>query len=175
MSLADLLAALAVLGLLLAATLSLLQQGQQAYAVGAAAVESQQGARVAVARLTAELRQAGAGDAAGPAVVMAEPTRVVFRLDANGDGVVAGPSETIEWFLGGEVLRRSAGAGGQPVVNGVTGLAFEYRDAAGRPAATPEAVREVAITLTVRSLRSSATAAGHSVTTIATRVRLRNR
>ena len=78
MTLADLLASTAVLGLTLGATLTTLEQGQQAWAVGAARVEAQQSARAALAWLSAELRTAGQGP--GPRTVpplsAAEPTRV---------------------------------------------------------------------------------------------------
>src|SRR5205809_2006573 len=58
-TLADLLAALAVVGLVLAAVLAILEEGQRAYSHGAARVETQQTARVALARMAREIRQAG--------------------------------------------------------------------------------------------------------------------
>ena len=83
MTLADLLVSTAVLALVVGATLVTLEQGQQAFAVGAARVEAQQSARVALTWLTAELRQAGEGITAPslPAISVAEPTRVVLHVD----------------------------------------------------------------------------------------------
>lgn len=176
MTLTDLLVSLAVLGLLLAAALGLLTQGQQAYAIGAARVESQQSARLALWRLAAEIRTAGSGRSADfPAVSVAEPQRIVLHHDLNGDGVIAGRGETITWRLAGRVLRRDAGGGAQPVINGVRALTLVYLDADDRPTGHPAAVRSVAITLTVAADRAASPAAAGLGATLATQVRLRNR
>lgn len=68
-SLAELLVSLAVLGLILAGIFSLQQQGQNAYLTGAARVEAQQNARLALDLMTRELRAAGdPAGAAGPPI-----------------------------------------------------------------------------------------------------------
>src|SRR6185295_14621363 len=108
-NLTDLLAALAALGLVLAATLTVFAQGQGAYTRGAARVESQQGARVALARMAREIRQAGARGGTLPPIAVAEGQRIVLQRDAD----------TVTWQLVSGVLRRNAGAGAQPIVNGV--------------------------------------------------------
>lgn len=177
MSLADLLVSIAVLGLLLGATFAVLAAGQQAYAIGAARVESQQSARLALARLAGEIRVAGSGaaSAALAAIPLAEPARIVLHVDVNGDGVVAGRRETITWTLAGSVLRRDAGGGAQPIINGVRSLALAYLDAAGRVTDVPEKIRSVSITLTTESDRAPPGAGRAATTTVSTRVRLRNR
>ena len=48
-SLADLLASMALLGLLMAATLTVLVAGQESYSLGVARIDAQQSARIAVA------------------------------------------------------------------------------------------------------------------------------
>jgi hypothetical protein len=173
--LADLLVAVAVLGLLMGANFVLLDQGQRAYQTGAARVESQQTARIALTRLARDIRTAGSGSVtpAFAAISVAEPGRIVLHRDWNGDGVIAaGASETVTWFLDGTILRRNAGGGAQPIVNGARALAFAYFDAGGSPAPTPADVRSVRITLTT----GAAGAAGTDVTTtVSTQVRLRNR
>lgn len=175
MALADLLAALALLGLVLGATLAVLEEGQQAWARGAARLEAQQTARVGLERLTRELRQAGAGLAAEePALSVIEPSRLVLHVDLDGDGRAHGRGETITWWLDSSVLRRNAGAGGQPVVQGIRALRLRYLDAAGAPAATPEAVRAVVVVLTGEP-QSVAGPPAAIVATLATEVRLRNR
>jgi type II secretory pathway component PulJ len=172
-SLTDLLVALAVLGLLLAGTLALLDEGQRTWAQGAARVEAQQSARVALARLARELRQAGYGGTAGAfdAISVAERSRLVMHLDLDGDGRTTGRGETVTWRLAGRVLRRSAGGGAQPVAEGVHDLELTYFDAAGRPTRVPSEVRTVGIRITTGP---ADTAAGAGVT-MSTRVRLRNR
>ncbi len=177
MTLADLLTSVSVLALIAAATLVTLEQGQRAWAVGAARVEAQQSARAALTWLATEIRAAGQGmSATGPAAIsVAEPTRLVLHVDKNLDGVIAVASETIVWRLDKDILRRDSGGGGQPVINGVRALAFAYFDAAGAPTAVPAAVRTVRVTLDTgadhaRSLPSAGLGA-----TLTTEIRLRNR
>jgi type II secretory pathway component PulJ len=171
--LADLLTALAVVGLVLAATLTVFAQGQRAYTRGAAHVESQQNARIALARMAREIRQAGAGGGALLPIAVAEPSRVVVQHDFDGDGVATARGETVTWLLAGGVLRRNAGGGAQPIINGVRALAFTYLDADGRSTTAPAAVRAVVITLTTEPEHPGA--GGATLTKLTTEVRLRNR
>lgn len=169
MNLAELLTVTALVGLTLSGTLAALQQGLQAYTVGAARVEAQQNGRIALERLAREIRGAGAGGAAFDAIAVAERERIVLQLDLDGDGAVTRRGETVTWRLAGAVLRRDAGGGAQPVVNGVRRLMLEYLDARGQPAQAPGEVRTVAITLVTEGEGAT------GLTTFTTRVRLRNR
>jgi len=171
--LVDLLAALALLGLVLSATLTILAQGQSAYTRGTARVESQQTARMALARMARELRQAGAGGGVLPPIAVAETSRVVIQHDLDGDGVASARGETVTWQLSAGVLRRNAGGGAQPIVNGVRALAFSYLDAESRPTTIPAAVRTVIIALTTEPEHPGA--GGATLTKLTTEVRLRNR
>lgn len=172
--LADLLVAVAVLGLVLSANFVLLHQGQRAYQTGAARVESQQTARIALTRIARDLRTAGSAPLAPtfPAISVAEPARLVLHRDWNGDGVIAGPRETVTWTLDGTILRRDAGGGAQPIVNGARALSFRYFDGDGEPTTTPSDVRSVDVTLTTEPFGTHASSVS---TTVTTRVRLRNR
>jgi hypothetical protein len=152
-SLVDLLVALAVGGGLMASTLTLSHLGLRAWVWGAARVEAQQSARYAVERLAGELREAGydptvAGIAPG---VLAEPTRVVFQRDFNGNGVVDPTRERVTYLLrpGESILRRDAGGGAQPVVEQVRGFRLVYLDRAGAETTDPAAVTAVRIRLEV--------------------------
>jgi type II secretory pathway component PulJ len=172
MSLAELLVSLALTGLLFSATLTLLAQTQQAWATGLARAETQQAARVALTRLVADIRAAGFGGAGFAAVAVAEPERVVLQQDIDGDGVIAAGGERVTWRLAGSILRRDAGGGAQPIVNGVRALRLEYLDAAGAPTAIADDVRSVAITLVLEPERPLKGVAPLGVSTL---VRLRNR
>jgi hypothetical protein len=174
MHLADLLVAAAVFGVVSAAVLTVLQEGLQGYTIGASRAESQQSGRVALERLAGEIRAAGLGrhPATFAAVSLAEPTRVVLHSDLDGDGVVTGAGETITWHLAGKTLRRDAGGGAQPIIDGVRSFALEYLDALDRPVTTPHEVRSVVITLVTESVFDVPRA---PVTVFSTRVRLRNR
>ncbi len=169
MTLADLLVAAAVLGLVLSTTLVALDQGQRVYRGGTARVEAQQSARIALERMAREIRQAGTG-LAPVAVSVAEPERIVLHFDLDGDGAASDRREMITWRLAGRVLRRDAGGGAQPIVENVLALALAYFDVAGTPTTVPDDVRTVAITLTTES-----SLPGAGTTTMSTMVRLRNR
>lgn len=171
-NLAELLVVLVVLGLTLSGMLTVLQHGQQAYAIGMARVESQQSGRIALERLTREIRSAGAGGTAFDAIRVAERQRLALRVDLDADGTTAARGETITWSLEGTVLRRDAGGGAQPIVDGVQQLELGYLDAGGRLTTVPGEVRTVVITLTTGPEHD---VAGPGLTTLRTQVRLRNR
>lgn len=152
-SLVDLLVALAIGGGLMASTVTLLHLGLRAWLWGAARVEAQQSARYALERMTGELREAGydptvAGIAA---VVVAEPARVVFQRDFNGNGVVDATRERVTYVLraGESTLRRDAGGGAQPVIERVRAFRLTYLDRAGAETTDPEAVIAVRVRLEV--------------------------
>jgi hypothetical protein len=172
--LADLLVSVAVLGLVMSANLLVLDQGRRALAIGAARVESQQTARIALHRLARELRTAGSSPRtpAFSAITVAEPERLTLHRDLDGDGEIAVLRETVTWKLDGTILRREAGGGAQPIVNGVRALEFRYVDDSGTPTIVPADVRGVTITLATVSASTPGAAAP---TTVSTHVRLRNR
>lgn len=152
-SLVDMLVALAVGGGMLAATVTLLHLGLRAWVWGAARVEAQQSARYALERMASELREAGydptvAGIAA---VVAAEPTRVAIQRDANGNGVIDPTRERVTYVLraGESILRRDAGGGAQPVINGVRAFRLGYLDRDGVETTDPAAVVAVRVQLEV--------------------------
>jgi len=177
MTLADLLVSTAVLGITLGVTLVTLEQGQQAWAVGTGRVEAQQSGRAALAWLAAEVRTAGQGTGprAAAALSVAEPARVALHVDRNRDAAIAGATEVVTWRLAGDVLRRDAGGGAQPVINGVRALRLAYFDAAGAPTADPTAVRRLTITLVTRPDHATSRAARDLAATFTTDVHLRNR
>ena len=152
-SLVDLLVALAVGGGLMASTLTLLHLGLRAWVWGAARVDAQQSSRYAVERMASELREAGYDPTvAGIApVVLAEPARVVFQRDFNGNGVVDPTRERVTYLLrpGETILRRDAGGGAQPVVEQVRAFRLTYLDRAGAETTDAAAVTAVRIRLEV--------------------------
>ena len=150
-SLAELLASTALMSVLMAATLTVLVAGQESYGLGAARIDAQQSARIALERMTRELREAGY-DPTGlglPALVVAGPTRVAFQRDLNGNGVLDPTRERVTYLLRGRVLRREAGAGAQPIIEGVRSLALTYFDRAGAETTEPARVTSIRIRLDV--------------------------
>ena len=169
-SLVELLVSTAILGLVMAATLSFLRSGVGAYNWGVARVQAQQSARVALERMEKELREAGydpRGAGIAP-IVAAQPALVTFQRDLDGNGVVNATRERVTFVLrpGESVLRRDAGGGAQPLIEGVRRFALAYFDDAGAPTTDPARVASVGIQLEV-GLK------GPSVT-MGTQVSLRN-
>src|SRR3989475_9402824 len=173
--LADLLVAMALVGVVSAAVFTMLEQGLPVYTLGASRAESQQSGRIALERLAGEIRTAGLGPRPSTfaAISVAEPTHIVLHHDLDGDGVIAGNGETITWRLTGTTLRRDAGGGAQPIIDGVRGFELGYLDAAGEPTQVPDKIRTVVITVVTEAVWDVVERT--SVTAFSTRVRLRNR
>jgi type IV pilus assembly protein PilW len=150
-SLAEMLVAMALMALLMAATLSMLQSGLVASGWGTRRVEAQQAVRVALERMARELREAGYDPASAgiAALVVAEPARVVLQRDLDGDGVIDTTRERVTYLLrpGETTLRRDAGAGAQPIAEGVRRLALTYFDRDGAVTTDPARVAFVRIEL----------------------------
>lgn len=171
-TLVELLVAMGLGGLVMAGTLGLLLAGQGAYAAGAARAEATQGARVGLERMATELRQAGydpQGAGFDP-ITLAEPERVTFLRDLNENGVIDPTRERVTYLLRGTVLRREAGGGAQPLVDGVRRLVLSYYDRADRPTTEPAQIASVGIVLEVARSAPMPVA----TTLMGTRVRFRN-
>jgi type II secretory pathway component PulJ len=170
-SLAELLVSLAILGLVLACVFGALDGALRAYGWGARRVEAQQSARLALERMAAELREAGY-DPTGvgvDAIVVAAPTLVTFQRDLDGNGVIDSARERVTFLLrpGESTLRRDAGGGAQPIIDGVRRFRLTYFDGAGQPVSAPAEIASVRIDLAV--------GAGGPVALLQTDVSLRNR
>ncbi len=177
-TLVELLVALMVAGLVLAATFGSLHQGQQGYLLGVAQLEAQQNARVALERMAQEIRTAGFDPTGAdfPAIVNPAPTSFTIQKDLNGDGVIDAAGETVTYLLRGTTLRRNAGGGAQPVIEGVHALAFTFLDADGAATTVPERIRTVLIDLATRpGAAPGAAVLGNFAVRMRTQVRLRNR
>jgi type II secretory pathway component PulJ len=152
-SLAELLISLAVLGLVLACVFGALHGALKAYSWGAGRVEAQQSARVALQRMAAELREAGYDPkrAGIQPILVAAPALVTFQRDLDGDGMVDPTRERVRFLLraGETTLRRDAGSGAQPIIDGVRGFRLRYFDRAGLPVSDPSRVASVRIDLEV--------------------------
>lgn len=160
-SLVEVLVAMAVMALLMAATLSLLQSGLAAWGWGSGRVEAQQAIRVALERMGRELREAGYDPASAgiEAVVVAEPARVVLQSDFNGNGLIDPTRERVTYVLrpGETTLRRDAGGGAQPIAEGVRRFDLLYFDKAGARTADPAQVASVRIEIEAGRTRAEAT------------------
>lgn len=167
-SLAELLVASAVLGMLMLGVLTVQRQGLTAYQVGAARVEVQQNARAMLETMFNELRSAlavtavGAGCGTGP-------------VPTGGGGTTISITEqggtAIQYQLAGTSLQRN----GVVLVGGVQTLRIWCYDAAGALTATAANVRSVHVqVITQTESGATATSARNQHAVMETRVRLRN-
>jgi prepilin-type N-terminal cleavage/methylation domain-containing protein len=169
-ALAELLIAAALIGLVMAGTFMVLQQGQNAYLYGAGRAEVQQTARGALDRLVRELRT-------GSAVTAVSATSITFQYVDDTQTTV-----TVQYSLNGTDLQRNqtAPVPGTPqpeiVIGGVNTLAITAYTAGNVATTTAANVRSVNIRLTTQS--QEATLASYSPANrravVEDRVRLRN-
>ena len=202
-TLTELLVACAMIGVVMAGLLSILQSGQQSYLTGSNQVEAQQSLRLAMLRVTGELRDAGycptctGGAPPFTALSSISATGFTIQNDWNGDGISSTGTvnqvvtamdgatstvtrgERIVYALeGNNLTRREMGvdAAGVPVVMNLAFLTFTYRDADGNVTATAGDVRTVMVSAIGQPEVQAASFAGGRVQVAMTdSVRLRNR
>ena len=169
-SLAELLVACAMVGVVLAGVFVALQQGENAFLFGTGKVEVQQNARVALDRMARELRL-------GSNITAANATSITFQfIDETGATV------TVAYSLTGTNLQRNqtnpvpAAAQPETLIGGVGTLALVYYDNTNAVTATVANIRVVDIRLITQP---QATGLGsynlaNQRATFEDRVRLRN-
>jgi prepilin-type N-terminal cleavage/methylation domain-containing protein len=176
-TLAELLVALAVLGILMAGVVTLQRQGQLAYLWGAARVEAQQGARAGLDRMLEELRLAGTITAAPNCDNATTGARdITFQfVDETGTNV------TVRYNLNGSDLQRNqtvpVPTAPQPevVMDGVQDLKIWCLAASGQRTAFLADVRSVVVSVTVASNEIvSASSPFRQYSVLESRVRMRN-
>ena len=164
-TLAELLAAFAVLGLVLAAVTTIYQSTLQAYVTGSNRTEAQQNARVALERMAREIRQTPSALTAATATSLTfvdQDTGIPVSYALTGDGMNA-------------TLTRTTNGVNEVVIGRVQALTFAYRDVNGNPVAVPADVFRVDIT--IRTTSEDTIVAGgvaDTRTELTTSVRLRN-
>jgi prepilin-type N-terminal cleavage/methylation domain-containing protein len=167
-TLAELLVACAVLGMIMGGILMVQRQGLGAYQVGAARVEVQQNARASLETMFNDLRSAlavtavPAGCGTGPVPTGGGGTSISLT-DQGGTA--------IQYQLVGSTLQRN----GVALVGGVESLRIWCYDAAEALTATAGNVRSVHVQVSTRSESAvTATSARNQHALMETRVRLRN-
>ncbi|HKB25461.1 MAG TPA: prepilin-type N-terminal cleavage/methylation domain-containing protein [Methylomirabilota bacterium] len=177
-TLAELLTAMAVLGLLLAGLLLTLQEGQTAYQYSAGRAEVQQNARVALDRMLRELRTA-------TTIITSTSTDVKFTY-CDGTNPATTPCDstmliTVEYSLSGAsapylLQRNQTGAANQPdtLIGGVSALTITYYDINNVVTTTAANVRSIDIQLTTRPEDTTIAAPNIRTAVVEGQVRVRN-
>ncbi len=179
-TLIEILMALAIGSMIVAAAYTVYIAQLRGQAVQAASLELQQGLRTAIQTMANEIRMAGVDPTgkAGAEILVAERSRLRFTMDIDDpygtgryDGEISGPNEDVLYAvsartgsLGRQTFRpdddgeRTRTGGLQPVLNDVDVLDFVYLDALGnilsetdlKDASGRERIRQVQVTIIAR-------------------------
>lgn len=129
-SLVELLVAMAIAGVVMAAVFKIYTTQQDSYLVQEQVAEMQQNLRTAKYILTREIRMAGYDPTAAGAAfgfVSAYGDSINFTMDIIGeDGAVTFPGDDITYFVSDSKLERNEGAGNQEVVENIEAVGFAY-------------------------------------------------
>jgi prepilin-type N-terminal cleavage/methylation domain-containing protein len=168
-SLAELLVVCAIAGIFLSGVIALQLQGQRAYSIGAARVDAQQNARLALERFLEELRIA---TAVTSATNCSNSSTGASTLSFSWTNPISFATETLTWALSGTNLQRTDTSGTVTIIGGVTGLnIWCYQSDGVTLTSTAANVYSVIVKLTAQD---ETVASSHQTTVVQSRVRLRN-
>ena len=138
-SLVELIVVIVVLGIIAATGAQLMGSGFSAYFTGKNITEMDWQARVALERMTRELRSVRA-----PADLTVTPATEITLVDAGGNSIryCMGTIGTCPGAAG-DLIRNT-----QPLASGVSNLAFSYLDRAGAVTTTPALVFYIVVNFT---------------------------
>jgi prepilin-type N-terminal cleavage/methylation domain-containing protein len=168
-SLSELLVALVLIAMIMTGLWTIQQQGQQAYLFGQSRVEAQQNARVALDRLTTELRSA---TSITTATSCDTGSNDITFVDQNGT--------SLRYDLSGTNLRRYVSTAtpdaDSVVIGSVVSLTLTCYASDGTTAtATAASIRSIKISITSKTDEANASyTGGNQYAVMETRVRLRN-
>jgi Tfp pilus assembly protein PilW len=192
-TLAELLVACAVIALVMAGLLVMLQTGLESYLIGANRVEATQSVRLAIEQMSREIRVTGfcptcLGTAPFTAITAQTATGFTIQNDWDGDGAINAVGtvtdangtvrgeQIIYAFAGGSLTRQEIGGASETLATGINSLSFTYQDSAGATTAIAANIRAVVVTLTTQPQNQpAATQQGRVLVTMTDSVRLRNR
>lgn len=171
-TLAEMLVAIAVIGLVMGALFVTLFQGQSAYLFGSARAEVQQNARLSLAKMVEEMRTGSTVTA-----LVAAPSSITFTFLDD-----AGTLTTVQYSLNGTNIQRNqtvpAPAAAQPetLVGGVTSLTFTCFDQNNNPTTVPANIFAVQVRVTAQPERPIASySPANQQVVFEDRVKLRNK
>jgi prepilin-type N-terminal cleavage/methylation domain-containing protein len=168
-TLAELLVVCAIVGFIMAGVFALQRQGQTAYTMGAARVETQQNARLALDRLMDELRLSS-GVTNAPSCNNAATGGTSISFNWTSPITLAG--EAVSYQLSGTNLQRTDASGTQTLIGGVQTLNIWCFQSDGVTlTATPANVSSVRVRITTQD-ETVASRKQHAV--VQSQVRLRN-
>lgn len=181
-TLVELLVALAMAGIFIVGTLTLVDMSIQSYGVQERVSDAQQSVRAALDLMVRDIRMAGYdpmavsdGPTDGIGILAAEETMLQFSSDLNADQVDNGGTENLTYFYdaGNKRLRQKEGGKAYPqtFIENVNALKFSYYNADGDPPSGLDDIAMVVVTLTVEVVYGKGHTSQRSLTT---RINCRN-
>ena len=168
-TLAELLVATAVIGLVLAGVVTVQRQGLFAYTMGAGRVEAQQNVRFALEMMTRELRMARTMTTTASCNTGAQDITFETWDDANNAWVA------VRYRVNGANLERTYGGVMTVLVAGVQSVSFRCYQSDGTTAtATAANVRSIVVTIRTAPEDAPASSSAFQQAVAESRVRLRN-
>jgi len=169
-SLPELLVVCAIAGIFLSGVIALQLQGQRAYSIGAARVDTQQNARLALARFMEELRLA---TAITSATNCNNATTGASTISFSWTNPISFVTETLTWTLSGTNLQRTDTSGTVVIIGGVTGLNIWCFQSDG-VTMTQTAANVFSVLVKLNTQDETVASAQRQTTAVQSRVRLRN-
>ena len=165
-TLVELMLAMAISGIIMAAIYSVYIAQQRTYLAQEQIAQMQQNIRAAMDILTREIRMAGynPNNSAGAGITTASSGLLTFTQDRNSDGDFADSQENLTYslYIAADGVRKlgrrdntDASPAFQAVAEGFEGLEFRYLNAANiETAATPANIRSIQISILARAAQS---------------------
>ncbi|MBW2482458.1 MAG: prepilin-type N-terminal cleavage/methylation domain-containing protein [Deltaproteobacteria bacterium] len=155
-TLAELLVAMGIMAIVVTAIVSLFTSLNRVYTTQGVAAGVQQVTRAGIDIMTRKIRMAGFNplDVGNIGIVQADPDRIRFSFDYDGDGTIAtNGDEDIAYLLNenNQLIQQKNGksTSNESLVDNVTDLTFRYLDADDLDTNDRDAIRTVEVSLTV--------------------------
>lgn len=189
-SLIELMIALAVGMVVLAAIYGVFTLQQRTFSNQDRLVEMQQSARAAIDMMVRELRMAGFNPTGmtgtdKPRILSATANSIRFTFDINATGHTWGSNEDVQYYLytpvsdGIQKLGRATAGGTQPLAENIQNLSFTYTLSDGTQTTAPTSaqlaeITDILITLTARTSQVDPTTGQYRTLTVTAQVKPRN-
>jgi type IV pilus assembly protein PilW len=153
-TLVELLIAVGIFSIIIGAIFSFSIAQRKYLSVQGQVSEMIQNARASMEMISGELSVAGYNPTG--AVFTGIPysaSQLQIYADVNGNGVVTDANENVTYSYDSSTKRivRNTGGGNQPLAENVQNFSFQYLDASSNPTTDPKNIRQIRLTITVRT------------------------
>jgi len=179
-TLIELLIVIAISGIVIGSLFSFIIVQRKYFILQEQITEMVQGARAAIDMMSNDILAAGYHPTGATFVGIPYNTaQLEIRADLNGNGVTTDPNEDVIYSYDSTNKRivRNTGGGNQPFAENVQAFTFSYLDVLGNPTTVSANIRQIRITITVRTSKPDpqySSNGGYRTYTLTSRVTARN-